>query len=320
MQGVILDAATLGDADLSCILENGDDWQVYQQTKPDEVLARIKAADIVLSNKVEINAEVMAACTKLKLIAVTATGTNNVDLDAATEHRVFVCNVRGYGSGSVAQHTIGLMLNLATQMPAYIDDIRQGEWQRRAQVTLLHRPIFELAGKRLGIIGYGQLGQAVAKVAFGFDMEIVAAESSNRKTPDPKTNRLPLAELLSTSDFVSLHCPLNETNFQFINDKTLGQMKRNSFLINTARGGLVDSQALIKALRDGTIAGAALDVLPEEPPIDPEPLLEAQRVLPNLLITPHNAWGAKESRQRLVNQVADVLTSFHAGEPMNLVT
>ncbi len=320
MYGVILDAATLGDADLGCILNNGDNWQIHQQTKPDEVLARVKDAEIVLCNKVELNAGTIAACPQLKLIAVAATGTNNVDLDAAKQNNTLVCNVRGYGSASVAQHTIGLMLNLTTQMPLYLNDVRRGEWQQRAQVTLHHRPIFELAGKRLGIVGYGQLGQAVARVAKGFDMDVVIANSSSRQTLETDVHRLPLAELLTTSDFVSLHCPLTDTNFQFMNETTLGQMKPESFLINTARGGLVDSEALIKALHSGTIAGAGLDVLPEEPPAASEPLLQAQAELPNLLITPHNAWGAKESRQRLVNQVADVLAGFHAGQPINLVT
>lgn len=317
MQGVILDAATLGDADLKGVLENGDNWQVHQQTSPDEVQARIHSADIVLTNKVAVDRKSISACPHLKIIVVTATGTNNIDLDAAREHEVLVCNVRGYGSASVAQHTLGLMLNLASNMPAYLADVRQGEWQSRALVTLLHRPIIELAGKKLGIVGYGQLGQAVAKVARGFDMEVLIAA---RQGGAPSSDRLALTDLLSTVDFLSLHCPLDEHNHHLIDAEALSLMKPGSFLINTARGGLVDSEALIQALKAGDIAGAALDVLPEEPPLETEPLLRAQVELPNLLITPHNAWGAKESRQRLIDQVAEILKGFHAGKPMNRVT
>ena len=317
MQAVILDAATLGNADLSSILSNGDNWQVFDQTMPSEVEERIQGADIVLTNKVPIQRSAMESSEVLKLVMITATGTNNVDLNAADQLGKIVCNVRGYGSASVAQHSLTMMLNLATKMPLYLDDVREGEWHRRGQVTLIHRPIFELAGKRLGIIGYGQLGQAVAQIAKAFGMEVVRAarpgEASNG-------DRIAISELLPTLDFLSLHCPLDDQNHHLINEDALNLMPNHSYLINTARGSLVDSEALVNALVNQSIAGAAVDVLPIEPPEEEDILLRAQKSLPNLLITPHNAWGALESRQRLVNQVADIIESFHQGEPLNQVT
>ena len=316
MRAVILDAATLGNANLEVILNNGDEWQVFEKTAEAEVAERIHDADIVLTNKVPIRRDNIENNPALKLVMITATGTNNVDLIAASEQDVTVCNVRGYGSASVAQHTLNLMLNLATQMPTYLNDVKHDEWHKRGQVTLIHRPIFELSGKRLGIVGLGQLGQAVADLARAFGMEVKVAARPGVAQDD----RVPLLELLPTVDFLSLHCPLDENNRHLINRHALSLMPNASFLINTARGGLIDEFALIEALKSGEIAGAGLDVLPTEPPEQDDVLIQAARQLPNLLITPHNAWGALESRQRLVNQVSDVMTSFKRGEPLNVVT
>lgn len=321
MRGVILDAATLGDANLNPILDNGDQWQVFAHTSESEVLERIIGADIVLTNKVPLKAEVLMACRDLKLIAVTATGTNIVDVNAARKLNIVVCNARNYGSASVAQHTLGLMLNLATNLSGYLEDVRSGAWQAQEHFTLLHRPIFELAGKKLGIVGFGQLGQAVARLASAFDMEVVLVASSNPVSKGAEVyRRRPLREVLQEVDFLSLHCPLTEQNQHLINADTLSLMKPGAFLINTARGGLVDDAALIAALSAGQIAGAAVDVLTKEPPDGNNLLIGAQAKLPNLMITPHNAWGATESRQRLVDQIARVLDAFHADQPINVVT
>jgi glycerate dehydrogenase len=316
MQAVILDAATLGDANLNVILENGDDWQVFNLTAPEDVSARIEGAEIVLTNKVRIERAHIESNDQLKMIMVTATGTNNVDLDAAAAHQKTVCNVRAYGTGSVAQHTINLMLNLATQMPLYLDDVKQGEWHRRGQVTLIHRPIFELSGKHLAVVGSGQLGQAVINLAEAFDMRVTVAAR-----PGLVGDTRPQMEaLLPNIDFISLHCPLTEDTRHLIDRKALSLMPSTSFVINTARGGLIDEHALIEALRSGQIAGAGLDVIPVEPPEQDDVLIQAARELPNLLITPHNAWGALESRQRLVDRVAEVIERFKSGTPLNVVS
>ncbi|MFN3236063.1 MAG: D-2-hydroxyacid dehydrogenase [Pseudomonadales bacterium] len=318
MRGVILDAATLGDAELGAILDNGDDWQVFPDTAPGDVPERIVNAEIVLTNKAPVTAAAIKGAKHLQLISIMATGTNNIDLDAARERQVTVCNVRGYGSASVAQHTLGLMLNLATNMPGYFSDTQQGAWQKRGQATLLHRPIFELAGKRLGIVGYGELGQAVAKLAVAFGMEVKLCQHKQLHDQQNQFAVLTLDELLPEIDFLTLHCPLTPDSEKMINANTLGLMPKGSYLINTARGALIDNAALLDALQSGQLAGAALDVLPIEPPADDDQLLSAG--MPNLLITPHNAWGAKESRQRLIAQVSDIIKHFHKNQPFNVVS
>jgi glycerate dehydrogenase len=318
MRGVILDAATLGDAELDAILDNGDDWQVFPDTAANEVSRRIANAEIVLTNKVPVRAEAIRSAQHLKLISIMATGTNNVDLDAARDQQVTVCNVRGYGSASVAQHTLGLMLNLATNMPGYLSDTQQGAWQQRGQATLLHRPIFELSGKRLGIVGFGQLGQAVAELALAFGMEIKLCQHNRLQEQYDKFTVLPLEALLPEVDFLTLHCPLTPDSENLIDAASLSLMPKGSYLINTARGALIDNAALVEALQSGQLAGAALDVLPIEPPPADDILLSAN--VPNLLITPHNAWGARESRQRLIAQVSDIIKHFHKNQPFNVVT
>lgn len=317
MRAVILDAETLGDADLGIILNNGDQWQTFDRSGVSEIAGRVADVEIVLSNKAPISADIIRANPQLKLIMVMATGTNNVDLEAAKANDVVVCNVRAYGGPSVAQHTLALMLNLATNMPNYLSDVRDGEWSRRQQVMLVHRPSIELSGKRLGIIGYGELGKAVASLARAFGMEVLLGARPGAPTAQ---DRIAIDELLPQVDFLSLHCPLDGYNEHLINDRTLELMGSHSFLINTARGSLVDSEALVRALRENKIAGAAVDVLPVEPPEQNDVLIQAHQELPNLLITPHNAWAARESRQRLVDQVAEVIRKFQEGISMNVVT
>jgi glycerate dehydrogenase len=318
LRGVILDAESMGNTSLKPILALADDWQVHQFSSPEQVPTRIRDADMVLGNKAIITGAAIAQTQQLKLIAIMATGTNNVDLTAAHAKGVSVCNARAYGTPAVAQHTMALMLNLATHIPNYLLEVKQGKWQQSRVFGLLEHPIIELSGKTLGIVGNGELGQAVAKLgdAFGMQVLISARPGENNVGPD----RVPFHELLGRADFLSLHCPLTPENRQVINTETLALLSPDSFLINTARGGLVDSKALINALTSGKLAGAALDTLDVEPPLPGDPLISAAAHLPNLLITPHNAWGAIESRRRLVLQVAENISGFLNGKPRNLIT
>ena len=312
MKGVILDADSLGDIDLSPITDCFEVCAVHASTKTGEVSSRIQAADVVLSNKIPLPAAMLSQANQLKYISIMATGTNNVDLIAARKIGIPVSNAIAYATPSVVQHTVSLMLCLSTNISGYIADVRAGSWQQSSVFTLLSRPIAELSGKTLGIIGYGELGRNVALVAEAFGMKILIA--SRRSEP----GRLAIEKLLPEVDYLSLHCPLTTENANLIDMATLAMMKPTAFLINTARGGLVNSADLVKALETGVIAGAAIDVLNSEPPTDDEPLIQANH-LQNLLLTPHNAWGAIESRQRLVVQMQENIQSFIQGHPVRLV-
>jgi len=315
MKGVILDAASVGkDLDLRPITDCLDEWRVYQSTRQEEVAERIRDADVVLTNKVRLMSGEFQIADHLKLVGLLATGTNNIDLEAAQNHGICVCNAVSYATPSVAQHTVSLMLALATNLLSYVDDVHQGIWHSSESFCLNHHPIMELSGKKLGIIGYGTLGTEVAGIAAAMGMEILICQ---RPGADPQSSRIPVDKLLDQVDVLSLHCPLTNENHHLINADSLGLMKPSALLINTARGGLVDSAALINALKDRQIAGAAIDVLDIEPPASGEPLLDVR--LPNLIVTPHNAWCAVESRQRLVEQVRDYIVAFQSGHPVNRV-
>ena len=321
MNGVILDAESLGPSvDLSPITDQLDDWSIFTDTPTGDVLDRVRHADVVLTNKVALTRGVIDHAPKLKHISVMATGTNNIDLLAATEHGISVSNATGYATPSVSQHTLTLLLNLATRMPSYLQDTQAGQWQTSRVFCRLDHPIVELSGKTLGIIGLGELGHAVGKLAQAFGMTVIAATSAaataSKHSPS-QFERYDLAELLRRADVVSLHCPLTADNENLIDAACFDAMKPTAFLINTARGALVDSQALLTALDAGKIAGAAIDVLASEPPTTQEPLLGINR--PNLLITPHNAWGAIESRQRLIAQMAENLQGFCTKMPVRQV-
>jgi len=318
LHGIVLDAESMGNTSLEPILALADDWQIYQFSSPEQVAERIRDADLVVSNKAIITAVALEQTQQLKLIAVMATGTNNVDIQAAHAKGVTVCNVKAYGTPAVAQHTMALMLNLATQMPNYLVDVTQGKWQQSRVFGLLEHPIIELSGKTLGIVGSGELGRAVAKLGEAFGMQVLISARPGQLSQG--SDRVPFHELLGRSDFLSLHCPLTTENRQLMNSETLALLSPQSFLINTARGGLVDSKALINAITNGKLAGAALDTLDVEPPLPGDPLISAAAHLPNLLITPHNAWGAIESRQRLVLQVAENISRFLNGTPRNMVS
>lgn len=315
--GVILDEASLApaDLDLAGLLASLERWSRYATTAPGETAARLNGAAVALTNKVAIGAEEMRANPQLKLIAVMATGTDHVDLATARECGITVCNAVGYSTPSVMQHTFALMLILATRLHQYRNAVLSGAWSESPFFCLLDYPVEELAGKNLGIIGYGALGRAVANVARSLGMTVLIAASLRGGKEDP--TRLPLPELLSQSDIVSLHCPLTEQTRNLINRQTLQLMRRGAWLINTARGALVDEVALLEALQGGQLGAAGLDVLSEEPPPRNHPLLNVD--LPNLLISPHSAWGSRQSRQRLVDQMVKVINGFYGGEVLNRV-
>ncbi|MCK5875186.1 MAG: D-2-hydroxyacid dehydrogenase [Alcanivoracaceae bacterium] len=314
MRGVVLDLDTLHPEDLALdgLRASLPAWQLYDRTLPAQVLERLKDAEVAVTNKVVIDAVAMAALPALKLICVSATGTNNVDLQAARQHGVAVCNVRDYAAASLAQHVMALLLGLATRWHEYAEDVRKGEWSRSPMFCLMHRPVMELAGKTLGIIGYGVLGREVARLAEAFGMTVLVSDSL-RSGVAAQADRVPLKTLLQQSDVVSLHCPLDPGTQQLVNDDFLAAMKPGALLINTARGGLVDEAALKRALLGGQLGGAALDVLSVEPPPADHPLLDP--AIPNLIITPHNAWISRECRQRLLDGVVANVLAWRAGTP-----
>ncbi|BAN50523.1 2-hydroxyacid dehydrogenase [Metapseudomonas resinovorans] len=315
-RAVFLDHASLdlGDLDLSPLHQSFDELQLHPQTAPDEVAERLRGAQVAISNKVRIDAAAMAANPELKLILVTATGTNNIDLAAARAQGITVCNCQAYGTPSVAQHTLALLLALATSLPDYQAAVRAGRWQQASQFCLLDFPIFELEGKTLGLLGHGELGGAVARLAEAFGMRVLLGQLPGRP---PRADRLPLAELLPQVDALTLHCPLNEQTRDMIGAAELALMKPGALLVNTARGGLVNEEALAAALRSGHLGGAATDVLTQEPPRDGNPLLAAD--IPRLIVTPHNAWGSREARQRIVLQLVENTEAWRRESPVRVV-
>jgi glycerate dehydrogenase len=315
MRGVLLDLDTLGDdLDLGRLEGSLDAWQLHAVTAPDEVAAHIAGAEVVVSNKVVLDAATITAAEGLRFIAVAATGTNNVDLDAARAAGVTVSNVTAYGTPSVAQHVFTLLLTLTTRLLDYRAAVADGRWAESPHFCLLDYPIRELAGKSFGIVGYGELGQGVARLAEAFGMRVLIAQ---RPGGPAQAGRVPLAELLPQVDVLSLHCPLTDATRNLIGAEELAAMRDDAVLINTARGGVVDEAALAAALRAGTLGGAGFDVLTVEPPRDGNPLLEEG--IPNLIVTPHIAWAARESRQRLIDQVAENIERYRAGNPRNRV-
>ena len=318
MRGVVLDLDTLHPEDLSldALRASLPDWQLFAATTPEDTVARLADCQVAVTNKVVIDRQAMQASPQLRLICVSATGTNNVDLDAAAEQGIVVCNVRDYAAASLAQHVFALLLALATRWHEYAADVRAGEWSRSPMFCLMHRPVMELAGKTLGIIGYGVLGQEVARLAQAFGMRVLVSDSL-RPAAMAQAGRTPLASLLQQSDVISLHCPLDTGTAKLVNKDFLAAMKPGALLINTARGGLVDEEALKQALVSGQLAGAALDVLSVEPPPADHVLLDP--AIPNLIITPHNAWVSRECRQRLLDGVVANIEGWKVGAPVSAV-
>lgn len=312
---VFLDRASLdqGDLDLSGLEGTASVFTNYPRTAASEVSERLQGQQVVITNKVVIDRALMQANPQLKLILIAATGTNNVDLEAAREQGIVVCNCQAYGTPAVAQHTLMLMLVLITRFESYREAVRGGAWQRSEQFCLLDYPIGELSGRTLGILGYGELGQAVARLAEAFGMRVLVGALPGRE----REGRPALEHFLPAIDVLSLHCPLTEATRDLIGAPELALMKPGSLVINAGRGGLVNEAALAAALRSGHLGGAACDVLTVEPPVDGNPLLDAD--LPNLVITPHSAWGSREARQRIVEQLRENLLGFADGQMLRQV-
>ena len=311
MKAVILDAATLGDdIDLEPIRREVDSLEVHATTVPEQRQSRLAGAEVALVNKVLLDAELLAALPDLRLICVLATGTNNIDMAAAERQGITVRNVSAYGTASVAQHTLMLMLALANRLPRYQREVAAGEWQRSPFFCLLGHSTLQLAGKRLVIVGSGELGQAVARLAEAFGVEVIFAARPGNETEDARPS---LVELAGSADIVSLHCPLTEATRHLIDAPMLARFKPEALLINCARGGVIDEHAALEALRAGRIGGLAVDVLPAEPPRDGHPLLDALDEPLNLIVTPHNAWISPEARANVVKLTVDNLRRWKDG-------
>ncbi|WP_319370568.1 D-2-hydroxyacid dehydrogenase [uncultured Ilyobacter sp.] len=306
MKIVLLDAITLGDADISIIGGEGE-FTAYEMTSPCEVADRIKDAVIVVTNKVYLGIDEMVSAEKLKLIAVTATGYNNVDIEEAKKRGIKVANVKDYSTESVAQYTIACMMSLMMNLNRYDRAVKAGEWEASSTFTLLKYPVTEMNGKTLGIVGYGAIGKRVGEMAEALGMKVIVAKRPNVTYDDPK--RMDFQEVLRTVDVLCIHCPLSDETRNLISHEELDMMKKKSFIINPARGGIIDEIALADALKKEKIGGAALDVLETEPPKGGSPLFS----LDNVLITPHIAWSTFESRTRLLEGVKKNIKDFKSG-------
>lgn len=310
------DSTSRDDLDLTRLEKSCQSLAVWPRTTPAERVQHIADAEIVISNKVVLDAELLEKLQQqIKLICVAATGTNNIDLAAAKRFNIPVCNARDYGSQSVAEHTIALLFALSRQTAAYQQAVARGDWERSHNFCLLDYPINEVAGKTFAVIGYGNLGQASARLAEALDMKILIAERAG--VSEARAGRVLLETVFDEADVISLHCPLDDSTRDLIDAKRLQQMKPSAFLLNTARGGIVNEAALLDALKQGEIAGAAIDTLEQEPPGKDSILLS--ETLPNLIITPHIAWASRNARQTLVDQLADIISGWQRGEMMNRV-
>jgi len=316
MKAVFLDFATLGPGlDVSGLRNLFSDLQVFDVTEASQIAERVQGAEFILINKVRLTGDILRSSPKLKFIGLTATGTDNVDLEVAERSGVAVCNIRAYCTQSIAEHVFGGLLNLTHSLGQYNAAVRAGEWQKSADFCLIIYPIRELSAMTLGIVGYGNLGKGVANVARAFGMEVNISARPGADTVDD--GRVSFDETLRRSDVISLHCPLNDDTVGLFGKSEFEKMKSDAILINTARGGLVDSAALVAALRNGDIAAAAVDVLPQEPPVEGDPLLNYYG--PNLMMSPHVAWASNEARQAAVDQLTACVIAFLEGEELNRV-
>ena len=316
MMIVILDGYTANPGDLSWKgLEALGEVTVYDRTKPEETVARAANAEIVLTNKVVINREVIAQLPQLRYIGVLATGYNVVDIEAARERGIIVTNVPAYSTESVAQMVFAHLLTVTNRTEHYAILNRNGRWSTNPDFCYWDTEMTELAGKTFGIVGLGNIGSRVAQIALAFGMKVKALTSKNADALPTGIEKASLEDLLATSDVVSLHCPLTEKTRQMINGETLRLMKSTAILINTGRGPLVDDQAVAKALEEKRLAAFCTDVLTEEPPKADHPLLKQ----PNAFITPHIAWATKEARGRLIQVATDNVRSFLSGQVINMV-
>jgi glycerate dehydrogenase len=281
-------------------------WTDYGSTRPEEILERLRGATVAVVNKLPLRADTLAQLPSLKLIAVAATGTDNVDLEFCRERGITVSNVRGYARGTLPEHVLALMLALRRDLAGFREDVRAGLWQKAEQFCLHTREIHDLHGSTLGLFGHGTLGRGVERLAQAFGMRVLVAE--HKGAEGLREGRTPFDKVLRCSDVVSLHVPLNEETRHMIGRAELALMKPSAVLINCARGGVVDEGALAEALREGRIAGAGLDVLSVEPPREGNPLLSLD--LPNLVVTPHVAWASREAQQALADQLIENIEAF----------
>jgi glycerate dehydrogenase len=309
LKSVFLDYDTVsnGDLDLAGLRAAAGDLILYESSET-KIAERIQDADVALLNKLDLTRELLSGAARLKLVALAATGTNNVDLSAARELGIAVCNVRAYCTASVVQHVWGLILSLTQHVYEFSRLSNDGSWAKHEAGAVLSHPIRELQGRIFGVVGWGELGRGAARIAEAFGMQVKIAD---RAGSPHQSGRVPLDELLASADIVSLHCPLNDATRGLIGARELALMKPDALLINTARGALIDGPALVAALKAGRLGGAGIDVLPLEPPALGEPLLDGR--IPNLLVTPHIAWAAREARQRCIDEMATNIRDFQSG-------
>lgn len=316
MKIVILDGYTLNPGDLDWgPLQALGQVEIYDRSAPDEVVERSKGARIVLTNKVKITRQMMEQLPELHYIGVMATGFDIVDTQAATDHGITVTNVKGYSTDAVAQHTFALLLTLVNRVETHSDLVLDGEWAKSKDFTFRETPLFEIAGKTMGLVGLGDIGQKVADIAMAFGMKVIAYRRNPAKTSDPNIEMVPLDEIFAQSDVVSLHLPLSPDTSGMVDRERLRAMKNTAYLINTARGALINEPDLAEALNNQLIAGAGLDVLSTEPPSQDNPLLHAR----NCVITPHIAWSLREARERLIGLIRENIEAYLAGQPINKV-
>lgn len=314
MNIVVLDWGTISQNDLNCnFLNKYGDMKIYNSTMPEEIEKRIEYADIVLCNKCILNESNLKNAKNLKCICLFATGYNNIDIDYAKNNNIAVLNVPNYSTHSVSQHTFALILEIYNRVYDYSETVKKGDWKRSARFSYFHLPLYELAGKTLGIVGFGAIGQNVAKIAKAFGMNVI----SYTRTPKNEAcvKFVSFDELLSKADIVSLHCPLTKDNEKMMNKDAFLKMKKSAIFINTARGGLVDENALKFALEENIIYGAGIDVLDSEPMKEDCPLFGVK----NLIITPHIAWAAIETRKRLLSIIDKNIECFLNNKTQNNV-
>lgn len=314
MRIVVTDGATVvGNGVTLDFLQEFGEVEIYPLTAPEELIPRVREAEAILCNKVVISAEVMAAAPHLKYVGLFATGFNNVDVAYAAAHGITVCNVPGYSTEAVAQHTVALMLALYNRVSDYNRTVADGDWIRSSTFSYFPYPLAELNGKTIGIVGYGAIGRRVGAIAKAFGMQVLVC--GRHPIPDTDVEQVALEELLERADVVTLHCPLNDQSAGMMDAAAFARMKKGAVLINTARGPLVDEKALRQALDSGHLMGAGVDVLCREPMTADCPLYGA----PNCCITPHIAWAGVETRHRLMDIVAENIRAFLAGHPIHTV-
>lgn len=313
---VVLDGYTMnpGDLDWSLLKEIGE-VNIYDRTPKGQIISRSEKADIIITNKVAFTAETIEQLPNLRFICVSATGYNVIDIDAANKKGIQVSNVKGYSTPSVAQHVIAMMLNFTNQVNQHSRSVHKGKWSKSLDFSFWRNPLFDLAGQTLGIIGFGQIGQQLAKLAKAFEMNIVAVHKHPERDAMKGVEMVDQETLLKKADFISLHVPLTEKTDKLVNATFLSKMKPSAILINTGRGQLIDESALKLALINKKLAGAALDVLTQEPP----PADHILYGMKNCIITPHIAWASTQARQRLYQGVMDNIQAFLDGKPVNLV-